>query len=62
MAELTEEQKVHIARANAVRESLAEIVEEHRAEILTRAKAKLRAKGIKLDESELEGESGKELP
>ena len=57
--ELTEEEQQKIAarlvtlKAQAVREAMVEVVGEQRAEILKRARAKLVAKGVPMEDSDV---------
>ena len=55
MEVLTEEQKkLHVLKAQAVRQALIEVLGENRAEIIKRAHAKLTAMGVEVTEGELE--------
>jgi hypothetical protein len=48
--------RILVLRANAVRSALNEVVSENRDEIIRRARAKLVAQGISIDEADLSAE------
>lgn len=45
--------QINIKKSTAIREATVEFLSENRAEILKRAKAKLVAQGIKIEDSEI---------
>lgn len=49
----TEEKRIQILKATAVRQAMVEVVGEYRTEIIKRAMAKLTAMGVAVEESEL---------
>ncbi len=56
MSETTDEEKLkrHAIQASALRQACIEVLQENRAEILKRAKAKLVALGVTIKEDELD--------
>ena len=51
--ELTPELKLKVLKATAVQQALTEVVSEHRDEIIKRARAKLSAMGIEVQDDEV---------
>lgn len=57
MDNMTDEQKkLHLMKAQAVRQALIEVLSENRVEIMKRAAAKLTAMGIEVQASEIDAQ------
>jgi hypothetical protein len=52
--EPTENDKLTILKSTAVRQAMCEVISEQRDEILTRARAKLTAMGVSIQDSDIE--------
>lgn len=49
-----EKMQLHLFKARAVRQAMVEVIAEQRVEIVRRAKAKLVAMGVNVEEADLE--------